>query len=543
MNLKKRSQFNGHTDWVLSTCFSSDDRYVVSGSRDMSVRVWDLEKQEEFLKFEGHTGWVSSVCFSSDDRYVVSGSFDMSVRVWDLEKQEEFLKFEGHTDAVRSVCFSSDDRYVVSGSYDGSVRVWDLEKQEEFLKFEGHTDGVRSVCFSSDDRYVVSGSGDMSVRVWDLEKQEEFLKFEGHTGWVSSVCFSSDDRYVVSGSKDKSICVWNLETQNSIHDRFKPLLPQAHDQGLETMEELTQNGYTNDENGSTQFNNKKEVSSNYIKDQIEIKKTHDVYISYTSEDKQIADAICHVIEQNKIKCWTTPRNAIVGEPFVEQIRNAIQDADVFVLVFSIAAQASQFIKNEIHIAFANDKPILLFNLDGMLPQDEMGLYLNSLRWIDAYPEPEKEFGNLVENISNILESNNNGKPNFDVFISYSSENQKTADAICNVLESNKVKCWIAHRDIISSQTWHEEIDKAIKNSKITILVLSKDSSDSNQVKREIMITAEEGNPLLPYKIDDSKLTSKIRYFLIECHWLESYPDPEENFKILVEHTLSLLKNE
>ncbi|MCL2115730.1 MAG: DUF4062 domain-containing protein [Methanobrevibacter sp.] len=216
-----KKTLTGHTDVVHSVCFSSDDKYVVSGSHDGSVRVWDLQTQEEITRLEGHTSVVNSVCFSSDDKYVVSGSGnpfskDNSVRVWDLQTQKEITRLKGHTRGVNSVCFSSDDKYIVSGTGDNSVRVWDLQTQKEITRLKGHTRGVNSVCFSSDDKYIVSGSNDNSVRVWDWQTQEEITRLEGHTDWVNSVCFSSDDKYVVSGSSDNSVRVWDLQTQKEI---------------------------------------------------------------------------------------------------------------------------------------------------------------------------------------------------------------------------------------------------------------------------------------------------------------------------------------
>ena len=56
----------------------------MSGSFDMSVRVWDVSTDVELKELRGHTGLVSSVAFSSDGRWVVSGSSDKSVRVWDV---------------------------------------------------------------------------------------------------------------------------------------------------------------------------------------------------------------------------------------------------------------------------------------------------------------------------------------------------------------------------------------------------------------------------------------------------------------------------
>jgi WD40 repeat protein len=67
--------------------------------------------------FEGHTDNIKSVAFSPDGKYVVSGSFDMTISVWDAEQGNIVSgPFEGHTDRVNSVAFSHDGKHIISGS-------------------------------------------------------------------------------------------------------------------------------------------------------------------------------------------------------------------------------------------------------------------------------------------------------------------------------------------------------------------------------------------------------------------------------------------
>ncbi len=75
----------------------------------------------------GHTDRISSVAISSNDKYIVSGSDDKSVRVWELENGQVFKELFGHSDCVSSVAISTDNNYIVSGSYDCSVLVWERE--------------------------------------------------------------------------------------------------------------------------------------------------------------------------------------------------------------------------------------------------------------------------------------------------------------------------------------------------------------------------------------------------------------------------------
>jgi hypothetical protein len=129
---------------------------------------------------------------------------------------------------------------------------------------------------------------------------------------------------------------------------------------------------------------------------------HDVFISYASQNKQTADAICHVLEVNKIKCWIAPRNVSGGIPYAREINKAIMDTAMVVLVFSEFAQKSKFVKGEIELAFSKNKPIITFDIDGTIPQGEMEFYLNINRLLDAYPCPEKNFGKLVKGVKTFL---------------------------------------------------------------------------------------------------------------------------------------------
>jgi WD40 repeat protein len=187
----------GHADGVSSVSFSSDDKHIISGSWDRSVRVWDALTGEVLKVLEGHTMPVSSVSFSSNDKCIVSGSWDNSVRVWDALTGEMLKVLEGHTNRVWSVSFSSDDKHIISGSWDKSVRVWDASTGEMLKVLEGHTDGVSSVSFSRDDKQIVSGSLDKSVRVWALPSEPTFHPYvrqkiadssgyQSHTGWLLS---------------------------------------------------------------------------------------------------------------------------------------------------------------------------------------------------------------------------------------------------------------------------------------------------------------------------------------------------------------------
>src|SRR5581483_499386 len=133
---------------------------IVSSSYDKRVKIWDADSGSLLNTLNGHTDYVQSVAFSSDNRKIVSGSCDNSIKIWDAESGSLLNTLNGHTNSVISVVFSSDNRKIVSGSCDKSIKIWDADSGSLLNTLNGHTDWVLNVAFSFDNRKLVSGSCD-----------------------------------------------------------------------------------------------------------------------------------------------------------------------------------------------------------------------------------------------------------------------------------------------------------------------------------------------------------------------------------------------
>ena len=95
---------------------------------------------------QGAYGCVNSVALTPDGRKGISGSRDKTVRVWDLESGECLKVLKGHTNSVRSVALTPDGRKGISGGEDKTVRVWDLESRVCLKVLEGHTECCVECC-------------------------------------------------------------------------------------------------------------------------------------------------------------------------------------------------------------------------------------------------------------------------------------------------------------------------------------------------------------------------------------------------------------
>ena len=210
-NRLMKPDFIGHTKEVNSVAVSADGRFIVSGSDDNTIKVWNIQERREECTFTGHTSDVSSVAVSADGRFIVSGSEDNTIKVWNIQERREECTFTGHTNYVLSVAVSADGRFIVSGSDDNTIKVWNIQERREECTFTGHTNVVLSVAVSADGRFIVSGSEDNTIKVWNIQERREECTFTGHTNAVSSVAVSADGRFIVSGSEDNTIKVWNIQ--------------------------------------------------------------------------------------------------------------------------------------------------------------------------------------------------------------------------------------------------------------------------------------------------------------------------------------------
>jgi len=232
----------GHTYAVYSVAVSG--KYIISGSRDKTIKIWDLSTFKLVATLEGHTNDVNSVVVSSvfntankfgnniSKQYIISGSRDRTIKIWDFSTFELVETLEGHTDTVWSVAVSGiintsdniEKQYIISGSFDNTIKIWDLSTFKLVATLEGHTNFVSSVAVSGinntsnkfEKKYIISASWDETIKIWDLSTFELVTTLEGHTDYVTSVVVSSINntadkfgkQYIISGSYDNTIKIW-----------------------------------------------------------------------------------------------------------------------------------------------------------------------------------------------------------------------------------------------------------------------------------------------------------------------------------------------
>ena len=109
--------------------------------------------------------------------------------------------------------------------------------------------------------------------------------------------------------------------------------------------------------------------------------SHDVLISYSSQDKPIADAVCAAIEAKGIRCWVAPRDVVPGTDYAEAIVRGISDCRAMVLIFSASANESPHVRREVERAVSKAKILLPFRVEDVLPSASLEYCLSNTHWL------------------------------------------------------------------------------------------------------------------------------------------------------------------
>jgi len=188
---------------------SGSGNTLVSASRDQTLKIWDATTGYCLKTLSGHAAWVRVVAPSSDGRYLLSGSDDFILRLWDIDATtpETKMTLIGHQHRIECCAFAPPSAYpylaplaqlkkpppptstaefMATGSRDKTIRLWD-SRGTCIKELTGHDSWVRGLVFHPGGKFLLSVSDDKTLRCWDFAQEGRCVRVlrDDHTHFVS----------------------------------------------------------------------------------------------------------------------------------------------------------------------------------------------------------------------------------------------------------------------------------------------------------------------------------------------------------------------
>jgi WD40 repeat protein len=213
-----RRTFEGiasHTDMVTCLAYSPDGKTLATGSRDHTVRIWNVFTGQRLRTLLGHTEKVNAVAFSPDGNQLASVGDDQDIRLWDLVQVAPIAAFSSHKGAVWTVAVSPDGSRAATAGADRVIRVWETASGKEIRAFIGHTAAITAVAWTPDGQSLISSSGDKTIRIWEMSNSQPHV-ITGLDAAVLAVALSPDGRRIADAGADRKVRVFDRATAQQI---------------------------------------------------------------------------------------------------------------------------------------------------------------------------------------------------------------------------------------------------------------------------------------------------------------------------------------
>lgn len=175
IHLAVRKHIKASTQSARCIAVNASSREIAVGYSDHSIRIFDIDDFSLKYTLQAHTNSVFTVCYSPDGQFLLSGSRDAHLKIWEVKNNYALHQdIVAHLFAINHIVYSPDQQWIATCSMDKSIKIWEadtfkLKKVIDRARHAGHGTSVNKLLWTAYEQQLVSGSDDKRISVWSIK--------------------------------------------------------------------------------------------------------------------------------------------------------------------------------------------------------------------------------------------------------------------------------------------------------------------------------------------------------------------------------------
>ncbi|KAJ1916205.1 U3 snoRNP protein [Mycoemilia scoparia] len=232
-------KYSGHYDDITHISWSSDSRFFLTSSKDMTTKIYSTDPIDGFSPntLSGHRDAVVGAWFSDDMKTLYTVSKDGAVCIRKYRKKHvaedlvfgEFPKTESGDRFVKTIWFTEQRQYfgmpgvrvqcaqfhskaqlLIAGFSNGTFGIWEMPEFNQIHSLSISQNKINAAVINASGEWLAFGSAKLGqLLVWEWQSESYILKQQGHYHDVSCVAYSGDGQYIATGGDDGKVKIWN----------------------------------------------------------------------------------------------------------------------------------------------------------------------------------------------------------------------------------------------------------------------------------------------------------------------------------------------
>ncbi len=212
---KPFKSLSGHSHFVSGVSLSKDSKFVISSSWDKTVRLWDLNTFKTRTLFTGHTKDLLCCDFANEDRSILSGGMDNSLRIFNIKGEQKHIcsEFGGWVSCITQIKHDKQSLFAI-GSHDRTVKIYDND-YSLLTTVDGFDYGVVSTAADADGEFLFSAEKNGKIRVHTLNGSVADLKSQIEVnGDINAISFETKYFMAISVASSKGLQIVEVYRQS-----------------------------------------------------------------------------------------------------------------------------------------------------------------------------------------------------------------------------------------------------------------------------------------------------------------------------------------